>query len=260
MIKIIFFDVDGTLFELGHKEISDKTLYTLKELKKNGFLLCMATGRSNAAIPKFEGFEFDIYLSFNGSYIRNVKEVIYKNPLNFDDVQIIINNLKKMNKAIAIGNETDLVANGTDTDLTQYFQFGNNIIHIAENFDELCKADVYQIMCSARKHEYDQILENTKYSMIAAWWDRAIDIIPSAGGKGIAVQKVLDFYNFTTEESLAFGDGENDLDMLQVVGTGVAMGNATELVKAHADEVCLSVAEDGIYHYCVENELIQAMQ
>ena len=47
MIKIIFFDVDGTLLRMGEKNISDKTLYALKALKKKGILLCMATGRKN---------------------------------------------------------------------------------------------------------------------------------------------------------------------------------------------------------------------
>ena len=58
------------------------------------------------------------------------------------------------------------------------------------------------------------------------------------------------------EEALAFGDGGNDIEMLQTVGTGVAMGNALDHVKAIADDVCGHVAEDGIYHYCLEKGLI----
>ena len=60
----------------------------------------------------------------------------------------------------------------------------------------------------------------------------------------------------TKDEAIAFGDGHNDIEMLEAVGMGVAMGNAKDEVKAKADFVCKSVEDDGIYHYCVENKLI----
>ena len=134
MIKIIFFDVDGTLLRMGEKNISDKTLYALKALKKKGILLCMATGRSYPEIPHFDGVDFDILSTFNGSYIVRDEDVIYKNPLNNTDKNMLIQNLKKMNRAIAISNENIIVANGTDPDLEQYFLFGNVELIISDNF------------------------------------------------------------------------------------------------------------------------------
>ena len=56
---------------------------------------------------------------------------------------------------------------------------------------------------------------------------------------------------------LLLGDGRNDIEMLEAVGTGVAMGNAIDEVKARADVICKSVEEDGVYHYCLEKKLIQ---
>ncbi|HIR87077.1 MAG TPA: HAD hydrolase family protein, partial [Candidatus Limivicinus faecipullorum] len=58
------------------------------------------------------------------------------------------------------------------------------------------------------------------------------------------------------EKAIAFGDGNNDIEMLQTVGTGIAMANASEQLKAVADKVCGHVAQDGIYHYCLEQGLI----
>lgn len=66
MIKIAFFDVDGTLLKLGSKEPSPKTVQALQQLQANGVLLCMATGRGYLSIPHFEGVDFDIWLTFNG--------------------------------------------------------------------------------------------------------------------------------------------------------------------------------------------------
>ena len=58
---------------------------------------------------------------------------------------------------------------------------------------------------------------------------------------------------FSEEEAIAFGDGQNDIEMLEAVGTGVARGNAKDEVKEKADVVCKSVEEDGVYYYCLEN-------
>ena len=78
--------------------------------------------------------------------------------MNNNDKHQIIQNLNKMNRAAAISNEHFIVTNGTDEHLEEYFKFGNETLTIADNFDELCKEDIYQIMCACRKEEYAQIL------------------------------------------------------------------------------------------------------
>ena len=143
-----------------------------------------------------------------------------------------------------------------DKDLEQYFAFGNVEIIISKEFDMLCKENVYQIMCSCKKDEYMDILQGTHNTQITAWWDKAVDIIPINCGKGNAVNAILDYYGFSKDEAIAFGDGENDVEMLEAVGTGIAMGNAKDEVKAKADFACQSVENDGIYHYCLDNNLI----
>ena len=75
-------------------------------------------------------------------------------------------------------------------------------------------------------------------------------------GKGNAVNAVLKYYGFTKDEAIAFGDGKNDIEMLEAVGTGVAMGNAKDEVKSKANKICKSVEEDGVYCYCLENNLL----
>lgn len=260
MIKIIFFDVDGTLLRMGEKNLSEKTLYALKALKKKGILLCMATGRSYPEIPHFDGVDFDILSTFNGSYIVRDEDVIYKNPLNNTDKNMLIQNFKKMNRAIAISNENIMIANGTDPDLEQYFLFGNVELTISDKFDEISKGEIYQVMCSGTCDEYDTILKGCRNSQITAWWDKAVDIIPLNGGKGNAVNVILNYYGLAKKEALAFGDGENDIEMLEAVGTGVAMGNAKDNVKTKANAICKSVEEDGIYYYCVENNLIESIE
>lgn len=256
MIKIAFFDVDGTLLRLGHKELSANTAAALRQLHQNGIILCMATGRSYTGVPHFDGIDFDVLLTFNGSFVTAGNDIIFRNPINEHDKYQIISNLKQMNRAIAISNEHMIVTNGTDPNLEQYFAFGSEKLKIADNFDEISRTDIYQIMCSCKKDEHSQILSGAPHSQITAWWDKAVDIIPLNSGKGNAVAAVLRHYGFSKDEAIAFGDGHNDIEMLEAVGIGVAMGNAKDEVKAKADFVCQSVENDGIYHYCVENKLI----
>ena len=67
MIKIAFFDIDGTLLKMGCEEPSENTILALSKLREKGVLLCMATGRSYPAVPYFKDIEFDVLMTFNGS-------------------------------------------------------------------------------------------------------------------------------------------------------------------------------------------------
>lgn len=76
MIKIAFFDIDGTLLKMGCKEPTDKTVKALNSLRQNGILLCMATGRGYLSIPEFKDITFDVLLTFNGSYVMAGEKII----------------------------------------------------------------------------------------------------------------------------------------------------------------------------------------
>lgn len=94
-IKIIFFDIDGTLIDMNKKQISQKMLETLKRLKENQIRICLATGRTPMSLPHFDGIEFDAFLTFNGSYCFTKDQDISNFPIPSYDVQQIIQNAKK---------------------------------------------------------------------------------------------------------------------------------------------------------------------
>ena len=78
-IKIIFFDIDGTLIAMDQDTISEKTLEALKRLQEKGVKLCLATGRGPMLVPHFEGVEFDAFLTYNGSYCYDHSGTLYSN-------------------------------------------------------------------------------------------------------------------------------------------------------------------------------------
>ena len=256
-IKIIFFDIDGTLIDMERKLISDKMLMTLKKLKENHIRIGIATGRSPLVIPRFEGVDFDVFLSFNGSYCYNDRQTIFGRPLPKEDVKTIILNGKRMGRHVALATKDRLAANDVDKDLKDYFAIAGLEVPVAPDFDAIAEnEDVYQIMAGSREEEYPDLMRGVRASRIAAWWDRAVDIIPEGGGKGVGIERVLAYFGLDRSQAMAFGDGNNDLEMLETVGTGVAMANGSEELKRAADDICPSVSDDGIWQYCLKKGLI----
>lgn len=258
-IKIAFFDVDGTLVDMKKKVITPAMVETLKHLKENGIILCMATGRGPYLVPSFPGIDFDVFLSYNASYCYTKDEVIFSNPIPKEDVKAIVENASEIHRPVFLAGVEGGGANGCDKDLADYFAIAKSKVNVLDNFDfeKLMDKKVYQMMVGCYKEEYADILRDVDGARITAWWTRAADITPANGNKGVGVRKILDYYHLDKENAIAFGDGTNDIEMLEAVGTGVAMGNATDDVKAVADAICGHVAEDGIYHYCKEQGLIQ---
>ena len=246
MVKIIFFDIDGTLVKLGKNEISTNVLQTLKDLKKEGIQLFIATGRPFFEIPKFEGITFDGYISFNGSYCISNNQVIHQNVIDKEDVLAVIQNASNMNHYVQISGKDKMLANGYEENLEKYFKIARQDLYVSDQFHDLVNEDVFQMVVAVKENEYEELLKNTKNLKIVSWWSDACDVIPKDSGKANAIQKILDYYGYQKEEAMAFGDGGNDKDMLMAVGMGIAMGNAIDEVKKIADYVCDSVDNDGI--------------
>jgi hydroxymethylpyrimidine pyrophosphatase-like HAD family hydrolase len=82
--------------------------------------------------------------------------------------------------------------------------------------------------------------------VVTRWHPGGVDIIAKGGGKRTAVEQYCRLQGWKPEEIIAFGDGENDIPMLEIAGIGVAMGNAGQIVKDKADYVTLTVREDGV--------------
>ena len=105
---------------------------------------------------------------------------------------------------------------------------------------------VYQILAFVPEHQKKLLDELLDECAVTSWNDTGIDIIPKNGGKSAGIQRFLDEHGLDRSEIMAFGDGENDMEMLRFAGIGVAMGNASDSVKAAADYVTDTVDNDGI--------------
>jgi len=254
-IKIIFFDIDGTLVDPATGLIPPKTHEALMYLREKGILLCIATGRAPASLPDFGGFSFDAYCTFNGSLCYTEAGIIHSNPIPPKDVARVIENAAGIGRPVSVATKDRLAANGFDQDLSDYYLLAGLRLTVAEDFDSACQDAVYQIMLGCRPADHEAIISGAPDVRLAISWDRAVDVIPASSGKGASIAKTLGYFGLDASQALAFGDSYNDIEMLQTVGTGVAMGNAPPQLKEIADDVCGHVAENGIYRYCVEHGL-----
>lgn len=255
-IKILFFDIDGTLVNPRTGCISEKTKETLNRLRETGRKLFIATGRPHASLPDLSDVEFDGFITVNGSLCYTREEVIYHTPLVPEAVRKVIQNAAALDRPVTVATRDRLSANGWDQDLADYYRLAGLELTVDENFEDACREDVYQMMLGCRESDHPAIIRDAEGVNITFSWDRAADVIPAGSSKGTAILKVLEYYHLEPTQAMAFGDGFNDIEMLQTVGTGVAMGNADPRLKAIAKDQCGPVWEEGIYHYCLEQGLI----
>lgn len=255
-VKIIFFDIDGTLVDPATGSIPAKTHTALTQLHEKGVLLCIATGRPTASLPDLGSLHFDAFCTFNGSLCYTGKEIIHSNPIPPAAVRKVIRNAAAIGRPVSAALRHRLVANGWDDDLDGYYRLAGLRLTVADDFETACAEDVYQIMLGCREPDHPDIIRDAEGVCITFSWDRAADVIPAGSGKAQAIEKILAYFHLEKSQAMAFGDGMNDLEMLQTVGTGVAMGNADARLKAIADDVCGPVGEEGIYRYCVSHGLI----
>ena len=255
-IKIIFFDIDGTLIDMNTKQISTKMLETLKSLKENNIKICIATGRTPRALPHFEGIEFDAYLTFNGSYCFAKNHTIFSNPIHTTDVHTFIQNASDIHRPLALATKDNLIANGKDDDLVEYFSFAKLEVNVSDEFDKIANDEIYQIMLGCRENDYPVLMQNIQHSKITAWWNRAIDIIPADGGKGTGIEKMLEYYHLDKSEAMAFGDGNNDAPMLLYCPNSIIMMKGPEELKKQVMMVTDDAENDGIYNAMVKLGII----
>lgn len=257
-MRIAFFDIDGTMIDINTKKPTDTMLATLHQLQENGVAIVVATGRAASIVPPFPGISFNSYLTFNGSYcFMSDGTVIFSHPIPTHAVRRVIANATALGRPVSISTAQQVVANGVDADLADFFAIGKVDVPVVDDLDSIVASEpVYQLQVGGNDEEYAALVEGAPEAKVVAWWDRAADVIPSDGSKGRGVLEILAAYGLSPDQAIAFGDGRNDIEMLQTVGWGVAMGNAKQVVKDAADDVCGSVADDGIYHYLRAHDLV----
>lgn len=248
VIKAIFFDVDGTLVSFKTHRVPDSTLNALHRLKEQGVKLFLCTGRHPFMVRDLmELFPFDGMVAFTGQYCSLGDQVLYHNPMPADLMEQLSHAIEQYNfPAIYFGgDEIFTLANGPFVDFfMRTFTLPQPPIRPLAH---TLKVPVYQVVIALKEEEEAEKLRPfAPFLNGARWHPDFLDALPQGGGKDVGMQVMMDHLGIQRSEVMAFGDGGNDLPMLLHAGIGVAMGTASDDVKAQSDYVTDSVDEDGV--------------
>lgn len=248
--KLIFFDIDGTIYD-ENKEIPESTIDAINKLKKSGHIVAIATGRAPYMFKEvIKETGIDTFVSLNGQIVVNNGEIISKYPLNKEELTSIVEKAHINNHPLVFFGETAVYANvESDQDISE--SLGTLKMDYPEYHNTYyLDHPVYQALIFHADDEDDKYDNNFKALKFYRWHPLSRDIVPNDRSKAEGIKELSDKLGFSLDEVVAFGDGPNDVEMITEVGCGVAMGNAVDALKAVCDFETKPVSENGIYYAC----------
>lgn len=256
--RMIALDLDGTL-KNSHNEITPKTKEALLDCSKQGMIIVLASGRPTPGLRhEARELKLDQYhgvlLSFNGARVYDMKskEVIYEQVVSREMAKKVYDRAKEYGLAVLTYHEDGIL---TEDDQDEYVQVESRIndmpiIH-TDNWKESFDHDVHKVLLTGKPDYLAKIEEEFK----APFKDQLsiyrsspffLEVMAKGIDKANSLNKLCEELAIQPSSLMAFGDGFNDISMIEFAGLGVAMGNAQEPVKAAADIITLSNDEDGI--------------
>lgn len=279
MIKAIFFDVDGTLLN-RQSQMENSTIAAIKQAQKQGILCGIATGRGPTTItPIVEKYNLDFAITYNGQYIYDKEQtVISARPFDKSTVRKLARYADENNRDMAFcgGNKimgSSLLRVG-NTNMVRYIapflpkQIANGMKntwqHVFRRYKKANYSDyailrepIYQVLMISPEKE-QVYLENLFYNCALTRSNPySIDIIPKGGSKLEGIKRFCTHYEIDINETMAFGDSWNDMEMLGGVGASVAMGNAVQELKDVADFTTTGNDKDGIARAMLQFHLLE---
>ena len=247
MIKAIFFDIDGTLTDFRTASIPEDTICCLNELHEKGIKLFIATGRHVIhmwqAIPK--ELPFDGYVTLNGQIgLNHDGQMIYGRTIHPEDQATGIRLANEKATLIMLIEEHRNYLNYYDESMAamyERFKVAYPDISVSDG------APIYQISMYGTAEERKEFVNQLPHCRPVSW-GLGFDLIPTDGGKIAGIREMIRHYGISIEETMAFGDAENDLDMIEGCGVGVAMAKSPDFVREKADFVTFDAGDGGIRH------------
>ena len=256
--KIVFFDIDGTILD-DNKQIPKSTKIAINELQNNGIYTAIATGRGpDEMLWVCDELNINSYVAINGSYAVFEGKEIHLKQMDMGEVANLVDTVEQNNHSMAFVAHDDawslhkshpsmiecittLQMEYPRTDPTLHISRGINqaVIYSKEDQDAMYRA-AHPNIEFIRFHEY------------------GMDAMPKGNSKAVGIKKIIEATGFSKEDTYAFGDALNDIEMLSYVGFGVAMGNSIPEIKNIADYITSSNNDNGIWNACKQLGLLKS--
>ena len=246
MIKAAFFDIDGTLLSFKTHLVSPGTIQAFEELHRQGIHTFISSGRPKVLIPPMP-VGFDGYVTMNGGYCFVGNQVLLRNPIPQEETDRWLQYAEQENLCTMIFTEHEMFVN-THSDPVA------NAIRNQLEFQmppllptrQMMGHETFQVIAIMPADRDNDVLQMLPHCRLPRWHPQFSDLVNADNSKATGIDSILHHYGIDRNECIGFGDGGNDIEMLDFCGIGVAMGNADDNVKAHADYVTTSVDDEGI--------------
>ncbi|MBP5503656.1 MAG: Cof-type HAD-IIB family hydrolase [Bacteroidales bacterium] len=252
MIKSLFFDIDGTLVSFNTHTIPDSTIAALELAHKNGVKIFISTGRPKVFVINLKQIEHLIsgYILNNGAVSFVGNETVSCHPIPPNEVDIIINDAQQFDYPYIIMGEKDFAVVKFEPVVDRIFDEELKIFNIrnGKTPEEVLKQRIFQITPFIYSDHEKHLLPKIPGCMSNRWNPEFTDITSKFADKGKGLTAMAEHLGLQISETMAFGDGGNDIPIIRCAGVGVAMGNADDDVKQVADYVTNTVDEDGVYN------------
>lgn len=246
MIKAAFFDVDGTLLSHRTKQVPPSARDALDKLKAAGIRCVVSTGRMIQEMDRLpmDGVTFDAYITMNGQLtLDENRHSLYGMPLEGPVKDFALKLFEERKVPVILVEQDRLYLNYHCQRVTDVQTSISSKVPPLGDYEG---AAIYQACVYVTGEEDSVLAPIREHCEVTRWHPGGVDVIAKGGGKRTAVERYLAMQGIAPEEAIAFGDGENDMGMLELAGIGVALGNAEEQVKAIADYVTADIDDNGV--------------
>ena len=256
--QLIAMDLDGTL-KNDEKIITQETAICLNELQQDGVRLVLASARPSPGLLAESAFlhlpEYDgILMSYNGGRIVEAKtgRTLYETAMPLETAREVLKKLEDYPVTVILDDGKQFFVTDPDGYKVAYECRNNQMTCTqVDNLAAFIDFEPVKFLMSVRPDEIRKV-----QNQIASWLPPELtivqtapfylEIIPAVINKGEGLRQICALLDIPLEQTIAFGDSENDIPMLRCAGIGVAMGNSTQDVLEMADAVTASNNEDGI--------------
>ncbi len=247
-IKIVFSDIDGTLFSHVSNRIPPSAVKAVKALQKKGIKVYLSSGRNYYLIRKSGVLDIlrpDGLVMMNGACAAVGDVLIYKYPIPSDVVDAMIKFSYRLKFGLTLIEESEGHINMIDDRVIDaHAKYGTRFPQ-PRKFPIPYDRTVFQMIAFCDQFDEDLFLPHLRNCKAARWDEYAVDIMPRDSDKAKGIQAVLEYYGWSMENALSIGDGNNDVDMLLATGTSIAMGNGVDGAKKAAGLVTTDIDDDG---------------
>ncbi|SIS81048.1 HAD family hydrolase [Alicyclobacillus vulcanalis] len=258
-IRFAFLDIDGTVLD-DRRELSPRIEEALAALAARGIEAAIATGRAPDQLrPIADRLGFASYVCCNGALAVYRGEKVWGRTVPKDVIASFVARAEERGYPVVVAGERACYANRRDhAEIREAYRFLGLPSEPLYDPDAWRREDVYQLYLFCKPGEEDPFVEAYAGALRFIRPHRFyLDVFPADVSKATGVEAMLRHLDIRPEEAIAFGDSENDVEMLTYVGLGVAMGNATLAAKRAAQRITTTVEEGGIYQALVDLGLIE---